>query len=130
MARPKKLTSLDTLLSGAADQAVKQVAKKFAAIQSGSASGTVLVNAVIADISGRTVTLNKGSSDGLEVGTTLSVERVVKVIKDPNTGTVLRKVTESVGQIKLTEVDSDFAIGTITSGSEFNGTDLRMKKRV
>jgi hypothetical protein len=46
----------------------------------------------------------------------LSVERVIREIKDPQTGKVLRKDTQPVGRVQLTEVDAVSAVGRILSG--------------
>ena len=108
--------NLDTLLSDATEEAVNEVVAQLASVQ-GSASGVPLVNAVIADITGNQVVLNKGSQAGLKTGMKLAVERVVKKVKDPSTGAILRELTESVGLIELTDVDPSSSLGTITEGS-------------
>ena len=72
---------------------------------------------VIADITGSTLILNRGNTDGYRAGMCLSVERVVREILDPETQEVLRQITESSGQIELTDVDGRSSVGQITSGS-------------
>jgi len=78
----------------------------------------------VADVYGNQVILNKGSSDGYRVGLILSVERVVREVKDPATGAVLRKLTEPAGQIQLTEVDQGSSVGRILSSSGFKVGDV------
>jgi hypothetical protein len=40
------------------------------------------------------------------------VEHVVREVKDPDTGEILRSVTEPVGTVTITEVDEKSAVGT------------------
>jgi hypothetical protein len=88
-----------------------------------TATSAVSQPAVIADITTPNVTLNKGTEGGFTKGMTVSIERVVKPIKDPQTGRVLRVVTSPVGQIQITEVGNGFAVGTIKSGKGFKVGD-------
>ena len=108
--------NLDTLLSDATEEAVQEVVAQLAAAQ-GTPGAVLVVSAVIADITGNQVVLNRGSSSGLKSGMKLAVERVTKTIKDPVSGAVLRELKESVGIIELTDVDANSALGIITQGS-------------
>ncbi|MEM7771865.1 MAG: CsgG/HfaB family protein [Cyanobacteria bacterium P01_A01_bin.37] len=74
-------------------------------------------SAVIADITGSTLILNRGNTQGYRSGMCLSVERVVREVVDPETQEVIRQVTETVGEIQLTDVDARSSVGQITSGS-------------
>ncbi|MEO1520748.1 MAG: CsgG/HfaB family protein [Cyanobacteria bacterium J06633_2] len=74
-------------------------------------------SAVIADIAGSTLILNRGTSQGYQSGMCLSVERVVREVVDPETQEVIRQVTETVGEIQLTDVEERSSIGELTSGS-------------
>lgn len=66
----------------------------------------------VADYDGRTMTLNVGREKGLQAGDVLIVERVVRDIKDPDTGKVLRQVTNPVGQVTITQADEGSSVGT------------------
>lgn len=85
-----------------------------------AASGPVLV----ADVDGKTVTLNKGSNAGLEVGQKVTISRKGKVIKDPQTGKVLKIKYKKIGAIKLTEVEDSYAEGEVVSGAGFQIGDV------
>lgn len=85
-----------------------------------AAGGPVLV----ADVDGKTVTLNKGSNAGLKVGQKVIISRKGKVIKDPQTGKVLKIKYKKIGAIKLTEVEDAYAEGEVVSGAGFQIGDV------
>lgn len=114
------------LLSTAAEQAVSDLASKLssAAPQLAALPQVMpVVDATVADVSGTTVIINKGSQDGFRTGMRLSIERVDREVTDPETGEVLRRVTTPIGQIELTEVDGGSGVGRIVSGSGFQVGD-------
>jgi len=84
---------------------------------------TVKVEGVVAAVDGGQIVLNVGAKAGLKVGDQLTVERVTKEIKDPNTGAVIRRMSSPVGVIKLTDVDDVSAVGTPVSGTGFKVGD-------
>lgn len=102
--------------------AVQEVARKIASGDFGSAPKGP-VEMLIADVDGKTITINQGKGAGLKVGDILTVKRQGKVIKDPATGAVIRVTYETVGTIKLSEVDTSYSVGTVVSGSGFNNGD-------
>jgi curli biogenesis system outer membrane secretion channel CsgG len=78
----------------------------------------------VADVDGKTVTLNKGSNAGLKVGQKVTISRKGKVIKDPQTGKVLKIKYKKIGAIKLTEVEDAYAEGEVVSGAGFQIGDV------
>jgi curli biogenesis system outer membrane secretion channel CsgG len=111
--------SAGRILSEAATQAVAQLSTQLtAAVPKLAATPPVVpvIDAVIADITGNEVTLNKGGKAGFRPGMVLSVERVIKRIKDPATGKLLRVQTQSIGRLQLTEVDPQSAVAKILAG--------------
>jgi curli biogenesis system outer membrane secretion channel CsgG len=82
----------------------------------------------VADADNGTLILNIGKDNGVKVGDVLNVERVVREVKDPDTGKVLREVTEIVGTVKITQVDEKSAVGTFTgSGAPRVGDRVKSK---
>ncbi len=126
----------DKLLATATEKAIDQVVTQLnSRYQNTAASPRGLrnsprtissnVKALVADIAGTQVIINKGSSDGFRVGMKVSIERVVRQVKDPETGEVIREVTQKIGEIKLTDVDSKSSEGTIvSSNSTFQVGDI------
>lgn len=80
--------------------------------------------AVVADVDGDEITLNKGKSAGFKSGQTVTISRKGKVIKDPSTGKVLKIKYKTVGKIKLTEVEEAYSEGSVISGSDFKVGDI------
>ncbi|MBW4551689.1 MAG: CsgG/HfaB family protein [Aphanocapsa sp. GSE-SYN-MK-11-07L] len=118
---------LDKLLSAAASEAVDNLSAQIvaAAPKIDSLPAAIpAVNALVADVTGNLVTINKGSGDGFQVGMKVSIERVIKQVKDPSTGAVLRTMTQPIGQMVLTEVDAKSALGKVTKGVNLRVGDL------
>lgn len=112
--------SPDEILSDAAETAVTQVADQLVAESSTVAAqpqALPVVEALVADVAGGVVVINKGTQDGFRTGMTLSIERVAREVTDPATGEVIRTITTPVGQIELTEVDARSGVGRIVSGT-------------
>jgi len=110
-------------------EAIKQLSKKIAALDLKKATAapgddTSASKALIADVYNNVITLNKGKNAGLATGQTLTAKRKDRVIKDPNTGKVLRVRYRTVGTIKLTTVEESFAEGSVVSGSGFQVGDM------
>ncbi|WP_172636058.1 CsgG/HfaB family protein [Synechococcus sp. PCC 6312] len=111
--------NIDSLLSGAAEIAVSQLVTE---INSNAEKISLLpavqpaLNAVIADVTGPQITLNRGGNDGYRPGMKLRIERIVKEVKDPTSGQVLRTITQPIGQMTLTEVDARSSLGIVNSG--------------
>lgn len=77
----------------------------------------------VADVSGNTLILTVGSGRGARVGDTVEISRPGRVIKNPDTGAVLRVVSDHLGEGKITEVDASSA--TVT----YSGTPVKVKDR-
>lgn len=118
--------NVQELLSDATEQAIDQVLNDLIGAQSELAALPTAVpdiTATVADVFGSEITLNRGSSDGLRPGMLMSVEQVVREVIDPETGDVLRKVTQPVGQLEIVEVSDRSSVGRTRSGV-FNVGDV------
>jgi curli biogenesis system outer membrane secretion channel CsgG len=76
------------------------------------------LDALVADVSDNTITINAGSAAGLQVGQTFTIYHKGKVIKDPATGEVLDVQTTPLGQITLTMVRDKISMGTYSGSAK------------
>jgi curli biogenesis system outer membrane secretion channel CsgG len=117
----------DRLLATAADQALGQVSTQLVAVSSKLSTMPAvlpLIEPLVADVSGGTITLNKGGRDGLRPGMVLQIERVVRAIRDPATGKVLRRQTQPLGRVQLIQVNPEFSVGRVLRGGGFRVGDV------
>jgi len=84
---------------------------------------TVTVQGVVAAVAGAQVVLNVGGKAGVKVGDQFSVERVSQEIKDPATGKVIRRLSSSIGILKVVDVDDQSSVCEIVSGTGFKVSD-------
>jgi len=114
----------ETMLGQATRKCVGDVVKQITGKVStgGSATDTGVVEKGVrtkvadTDDASKTVYLDAGSSEGVAVGQTLYITKVKKEIKSPTTGEVIKRVMETVAEIKVTEVDKSSATATIVKG--------------
>lgn len=107
----------NTILGEAVNSAVNDTGAKLEDQAGRLPTRVVHVDGLVADATNGTLIMNVGSSTGLKVGDQLQVERVGRVIKDPSTGKVLRKVETKLGTVTITQVDTTSSVGT------YNGSD-------
>jgi curli biogenesis system outer membrane secretion channel CsgG len=122
-------SSDERLLGDAATQAVTQLASQINSAAPKLSSIRPIsptIDALVADITGNQVVINKGGRDGFRPGMVLSIERVVKTVKDPATGKVLRMVSQPIGRIQLVEVDPSSSVGKLIAGK---GGSIRVGDR-
>ena len=81
----------------------------------------------VADVSGNTLVLNVGGNDGVNVGETFEILRIVREVKDPVTKETLDVVTEKSGEMTITSVRDKIATGNYTGSSRQVGFMARKK---
>jgi len=107
------------LLTLATEQALNDVVKSLQNNYDKLASlGPALptTEALVAEVTNGKVVLDRGSGDRYREGMIVSIERVTNEVTDPKTGKVIRRMTDSVARVKLTEVDRQSSVGKIVSG--------------
>jgi curli biogenesis system outer membrane secretion channel CsgG len=112
-----------TIIGEAVKKAVDELSTNLAAEAPKISTRTVLVEGVVAAVEGNQIILNVGAKAGIKVGDQFNVERVTKEIKDPTTGSVLRRLATTVGVVKATDVDDVSAICEPVSGAGFKAGD-------
>jgi curli biogenesis system outer membrane secretion channel CsgG len=108
-----------TILGEAVNTAVNQLSAGVIADNPKVGIRTVVVEGLVAAVDNGQVVLNVGAKAGLKVGDQLNVERVTQVIKDPETGKVIRRMASSIGVVRVTDVDDISAVAVTVSGSGF-----------
>ena len=101
----------DTILGEAVNKAVTGLSAELQQNASKLPTKTVSIDGVVADANGGSLILNVGSRAGLKVGDRLQVRRPVREVKDPETGKVIRRVEDTLGEVVITEVDEASAVG-------------------
>ena len=104
----------NTILGEAVGQAVTSVAMQLQANAGRISARVVKIDGLVADATGGTLILNIGRKAGVKVGDKLAVVRTGREIKDPATGRVIRRVEDSLGEVTITEVDEESAVGNFT----------------
>ncbi len=100
-----------TILGEAVSQAVDSLASQLQANSGKLPTRVVKIDGLVADASGGELILNVGSQAGVKVGDRLKVVRTGREIRDPASGKVIRRVEESLGEVVITEVDEQSAVG-------------------
>lgn len=114
----------ETILGEAVKAAVEDMSAGIIAANARLVMRKVDVEGLVAFIEGSTVVLNIGSKSDLKRGDRLSVERVTKEIRDPKSGNVIRRLTDAIGVVEVTEVDEASALCRVLSGADFKVGDL------
>lgn len=104
----------ETILGEAARQAVDSLSRELDSNAGRIPSRAVRIEGLVADVDGNVLTLNVGTNEGVQVGVPLLVERSTREIRDPVTGAVLRRVSEHVGEVVVTEVGDVYSVGTFS----------------
>jgi hypothetical protein len=113
----------NTIIGEAVKAAVETMSTEVISGKDKLVARTIVVEGLVAAVDGGQVVLNVGAKAGVKVGDTLSVERVSKEIKDPATGKVLRRLSTSLGLVKVTDVDDVSAVASPVSGAGFKVGD-------
>jgi curli biogenesis system outer membrane secretion channel CsgG len=104
-----------TIIGEATRQAVDDTTRQLVAQAEKIEATKIEVKGLVADVQENILVLNVGKNQGLKVGDVLAIERVLKEVKDPATGQVLRTLTQPIGKAKITSVDDHSAV------AEFSG---------
>jgi curli biogenesis system outer membrane secretion channel CsgG len=104
----------NTILGEAVNAAVEQLCLQLDQQSGRLVARAVVIDGVVADATGGTVVLNVGSRKGLKVGDRLEVRRKIRDVRDPATGKILRSISDKVGEVVITDVDEQSAVGRYT----------------
>src|ERR1700687_5181194 len=113
----------NTIIGEAVKAAVETMSTEVIAGKDKLVARTIIVEGLVAAVDGGQVILNVGTKAGVKVGDELSVERVSREIKDPATGKVLRRMSTSIGLVKVTDVDDVSSVCSVVTGTGFKTGD-------
>jgi curli biogenesis system outer membrane secretion channel CsgG len=105
-----------TILGEAVEGAVGSVATQLQEKSGQLPARVVKIDGLVADATGGELVLNVGSKAGVKVGDRLKIVRTGREIRDPSSGKVIRRTEEALGEVFITEVDEQSAVG------KYNGT--------
>jgi curli biogenesis system outer membrane secretion channel CsgG len=106
-----KCTFENTYMATAVQQCVEQMATERSKAEPRVVFSRQELRGKVADYDGLTAIFNVGADNGVEVGDVFAVERVVRQVRDPDTGRVIRDVTEQIGTVTITKVEPLSACG-------------------
>jgi curli biogenesis system outer membrane secretion channel CsgG len=98
-----------TILGEAVHKAVDSLGQQLDDKASAMPTHKVEIAGLVADVSGNSLVINVGSKAGVKMGDILQISRVVRTVKDPATGKVIKSITNKIGDAKVTEVDENSA---------------------
>ena len=105
----------DTVIGEATMKAVTSIAGQLSATAGSLPVKTVSISALVADAApDGTVIINVGSRGGVKAGDRFQVRRKVREVRDPATNRVIRAVEDKIGELAITEVDEQSAVGKYT----------------
>jgi curli biogenesis system outer membrane secretion channel CsgG len=81
----------------------------------------------VADVSGSTMVIAAGANDGVNVGETFEILKIVREVRDPQTKEVLDTVTETAGVMTITSVRDKIATGNYVGSAAQVGFIARKK---
>lgn len=119
----------ETIIGEAVYSAVGQIASQLESKASSlpAAAPAKAAEGMVAEVAGSLIILNIGRNAGVKVGDKFTVERPIKEVKDPETGKVLRVLSDKVGEVVITEIDDVSAVGKYT-GSQPAKVKDKVKK--
>ncbi len=101
-----------TIIGEAVNNAVTELSKGLEMNSARIPAKALVIDALVADVTGATLIINKGTGAGVKVGDQLTVRRAGKAITDPATGKLLKRQETMLGTLLITEVDDVSATGT------------------
>jgi curli biogenesis system outer membrane secretion channel CsgG len=105
-----------TILGEAVHKAVNSLGDQLDQQEASLPTQKMVIDGLVADVSGNSLVLNVGSKSGVKIGDTLEISRRVRTVKDPATGKLLKIITAKVGTATVTEVDE------VSSTATYSGT--------
>ena len=107
----------NTIIGEAVNEAVNDLSAKLVQDAGTLPTQVVTIDGLVADASGGQLVLNVGKNKGVKVGDKLEVRHTGRVITDPATGKVLRRMDSPIGTVTITDVDDTSSVGTFSGAT-------------
>jgi len=117
----------ETIIGEATQDCVNKLAEILLGQTANMKKAVREVEGRVADVSGKTLVLNVGSVDGVNVGEVFEILRIVREVKDPVTKETLDVVTEKTGEMTVTSVRDKVTTGSYTGSAAQVGFMARKK---
>jgi len=117
----------ETIIGEATQDCVNKLAEILLGQTANMKKAVREVEGRVADVSGKTLVLNVGSVDGVNVGEVFEILRIVREVKDPVTKETLDVVTEKTGEMTVTSVRDKVTTGSYTGSASQVGFMARKK---
>ncbi len=107
----------NTLLGIATKKAVSEVAVQIREQAEKLKESVIDASIAYVDSKNRTVIFDAGKQRGVEKGQIFYVIKVLKEIKSPNTGKVIKRITDSIAETKVIEVEESSSTAVLVKGN-------------
>jgi hypothetical protein len=114
----------ETVVGEAVVSAVAGLSDQFETKAASLPSKTIIVEGLVADATADTVIINVGTKAGLKAGDKMAVSRLNREVRDPNSGKVIRRIEDAVGEIVITEADEGSAVGKFSGAAPAKVGDM------
>lgn len=105
-----------TILQEATKKAISQILAKLKENEAKIKVQKLTAVIAHADKQGGIYVLDIGRNSGIQKNMLMHVMKIAKEVKSPTTGQVIKKISEHIADLKITEVDSDSATGVCVNG--------------
>ncbi|GER92375.1 hypothetical protein A45J_0090 [hot springs metagenome] len=106
----------NSILGVATKKALKDIVKQIREQSAKLKESVITAYVAMCDIKANTFIIDSGKESGIENDQTLYVIKVLKEVKSPKTGEVIKRITDVIAELKITEVDKTSATATCVSG--------------
>ena len=117
----------ETIIGEATADCVNKLAENLNAKAATLPARKIDINARVADVTGSVLIITAGANAGVRVGDKFEIARIQKEIRDPVTKEVLDMLTDKVGELEITAVKDNIAVGNYTGSVEAKVGDAAKK---
>ncbi|HUQ95722.1 MAG TPA: CsgG/HfaB family protein [Bryobacteraceae bacterium] len=107
-----------TIIGEAVNKAVEATAKSLDASASRVPVRTIRMQGLLADVSNGIIIINIGSKAGVKAGDKFEVVRQGREVTDPSSGRVIKRMTDRLGELTITEVEELSATGKFSGAGD------------